>query len=227
MPFIFTSNTMYTFIFVLELISILILYKFSVSRNWFEKNFFFNKNFNSFDRNTPKAYLNMMFFQYWANFFSSMFLMFSIFSITFFFGSSEWFFISFLNKSLFNNFYFNNFYFILFIWIPFFFGFFLKIGFTPIHFFKIEVYKGVPFLSIFFYTTFYFLSFFLYFIILIYYNINSFKIYWNTIFFIFLISGLFYTISLMFDVNMLKVFFAYSTIVNVLTFLLIIYLIMF
>ena len=43
-PIIYLSNTLYTFIFVLELLSITILYKFSVSRNWFENSNFLNKN---------------------------------------------------------------------------------------------------------------------------------------------------------------------------------------
>jgi len=225
-PLIFFSNTLYTFLFVLELISLLILYKFSVSRNWFEKSNFFNKNKNTFDRLLPKSYLNMLFFQYWANFFSSMLIMFSIFNLIYFFGSLEWSVLNYLNNSLNNNLYFNKQVFLVFLWIPFFIGLFLKIGFTPLHLFKIEVYKGIPFLSIFFYTTFYFLSFFLYFIIILYYNIPSFKIYWNLIFLIFLIIGLFYVIILLFDVNLLKAFFAYSTVINVLTFLIVLYLIL-
>lgn len=222
-PLMFLSNSLYTFLFVLELNSLLILYKFSVSRNWFPKNNFSQKNTNSFTRLLPKSYLNMIFFQYWANFFSSMLLMFSIFNVIYIFGSSEWFFLNFINQTINYNFYFyNNFYFI-FLWITFFIGFFLKIGFTPLHLFKIEVYKGIPFISIFFYTTLYFLSFFLFFIILVFYHLNTFKIYWNLIFLTFIILGLLYSLILLFDVNLLKSFFAYSTIVNVLTFIIILY----
>lgn len=222
-PLMFLSNTLYTFLFVLELNSLLILYKFSVSRNWFYKNNFFNKNVNTFDRFLPKSYLNMIFFQYWANFFSSMLLMFSIFNVIFLFGSSEWFFLNFINNSnIYNRYLFKSTY-LIFLWLPFFIGLFLKIGFTPLHLFKIEVYKGIPFISIFFYTTLYFFSFFLFFILLIFYNINTFKIYWNLFFIIFIILGLLYSMILLFDVNLIKSFFAYSTVVNVLTFIIIAY----
>ena len=44
-PIMFLSNTLYTFLFVLELNSLLILYKFSVSRSWFPKNNYFNKTY--------------------------------------------------------------------------------------------------------------------------------------------------------------------------------------
>ena len=223
-PLIFLSNNMYTFLFLLELNSLLILYKFTVSRTWFDKNNYFNKNKNTFDRLLPKSYLNMIFFQYWANFFSSMMIMFSIFNIIYIFGSSEWCLLNFINYLSFNRIYFfKNYYFIL-LWIPFFIGLFFKIGFTPLHLFKIEVYKGIPFISIFFYTTFYFLSFFLFFILIIFYYLNSFKFYWNLLLFIFIIVGLFYAITLLFDVNLIKAFFAYSTIVNVLTFIITLYL---
>ena len=39
----------------------------------------------------------------------------------------------------------------------------------------------------------------------------------------FIISGLFYSVILLFDVNLIKSFFAYSTVVNVLTFMVILY----
>lgn len=222
-PLIFMSNTIYTFIFILELTSIIILYKFSVSRNWFNN----NKNFknSSFSRILPKAYLNMLFFQYWANFFSSMLLMFSLFNLMFLYGSSEWFFLSYLQGTQYNSLYFNKPILLIYIYVSFFIGFFLKIGFTPLHLFKIEVYKGIPFISIFFYTTWYFLSFFLYFVIIVYSNLNIFKIYFNLIFFIFILIGLFYSISLLFDVNLLKSFFAYSTVVNAINFIIVLYLI--
>lgn len=222
-PIIFFSNTVYTFLFLLELTSLIILYKFSVSRNWFNN----NKNFNnsSFNRLLPKSYLNMLFFQYWANFFSSMLLMFSIFNIIFIFGSSEWVFLNFINDSYKNNFYFSKSIFFIYIWLSFFIGFFLKIGFSPLHLFKIEVYKGIPFISIFFYTTWYFLSFFLYFIVIICYNLYNFKEYFNYIIYIFILIGLFYSLSLLFDVNLLKSFFAYSTVVNALNFIIVLYLI--
>lgn len=60
-PMIFFSNTIYTFLFILELISLTILYKFSVS-----KVLFFKKTSNKqiFSRTLPKHFLNMMFFQY-------------------------------------------------------------------------------------------------------------------------------------------------------------------
>jgi NADH:ubiquinone oxidoreductase subunit 2 (subunit N) len=97
-------------------------------------------------------------------------------------------------------------------------SFLIKIGLTPIHLYKLEVYKGLPYLSIFFYTTFYFLIFFVFFIVLLLNYIGAFIVtYWYLLIF-FILLGIFYTISLIFNVNLLKIFFAYSTIINSLGF---------
>lgn len=61
-PLMFFSNTLYTFIFILEVNSLLILYKFSVSKFIFKDTFKNNSNYLS--RKLPFFYLNMLFFQY-------------------------------------------------------------------------------------------------------------------------------------------------------------------
>lgn len=98
-------------------------------------------------------------------------------------------------------------------------SFLIKIGLTPIHLYKLEIYKGLPYLSIFFYTTFYFLVFFFFFLTLLINYLGVFIMTYWYIFTLFLLLGIFYTISLLFNVNLLKIFFAYSTIINSLGFI--------
>lgn len=57
--FILFVSTTYTFIFILELISLIIFYKFITSRYWYKT---IETNINN--KNIPKNYLNMLFFQY-------------------------------------------------------------------------------------------------------------------------------------------------------------------
>ena len=212
---IFFSNTIYTFIFILELNSNLIFYKFVVSKFWFKSNkFSFLNNFTKFNKILPKFYLNMLFFQYWVTFFSSILLLYSLINLIMLYGSSEWIIVDFLTQSDYYINYNNNWFFLIMIWFTFFLGLFLKIGFTPLHLFKIEVYKGLPFISIFFYTIYYFLVFFLFFVILIMNYIHASHIYWWFLIFVMLILGGIYIIFLFFDVNYIKAFFAYSTIIN-------------
>src|SRR5690348_6709322 len=60
--FMFISNTLYTFVFIFEVNSLLILYKFAVSKFIFKENF--KNNSNYLTRRLPYFYLNMLFFQY-------------------------------------------------------------------------------------------------------------------------------------------------------------------
>lgn len=155
----------------------------------------------------------MLFFQYWATFFSSVLLVFSLISCIYLYGTTEWFVVNLLNIHNLNSFI------LLFVLL---FGFFVKIGFTPIHLYKIEVYKGLPFFAIFFYTTFYFLVFFMFFIVLILLYLDSFLIYWVYILFFIMFLGFVFVVSLLFGINYTKAFFAYSSVINTMGFLLII-----
>jgi hypothetical protein len=105
-------------------------------------------------------------------------------------------------------------------------AFFLKTGLTPFHLYKIELYKGMPFVSIFFYNTFYFLFYFLFFIIFIIFYLNElYLIYVNiTNYLVYMMVA--YIIVFMFNLNYVKVFFAYSTIINSIMFILLAFIIL-
>ncbi len=66
MPFIFLSNTFFTFFFLLEVSSCLIMYKFASSRFYYKNtiNLHTLKTLEKFNRNLPKNFLNVLFFQY-------------------------------------------------------------------------------------------------------------------------------------------------------------------
>jgi len=221
-PYLFFSNSIFNFIFILEVISILIFYKFVVKKFLYKKkkDFFKKKNIN--EKIFSKNYTNVLFFQYWVNFFSSVILIISVINIMCLYGSTDWFLLNLINLLNNNIFYTVDFEFNVLVWSSFFLSFFLKIGLTPSHLFKIEVYKGVPFMSIFFYTTFYFLSYFILFTMMVQVYLNSFKINYYWIFIIFIIIGLVFTITLLFDIKFTKAFFAYSTVVNTISFFILI-----
>ena len=214
-PFLFFVNNLLIFLFFLELISIIILYKLVSSKIWFKKNKDKIKN------ELPQNYINMIFFQFWVTFFSTIFIIFFYINIFYMYGSTDFYLTQYLNNYLlyFNkNIHQNS---IFWLNLIFFFGVVFKLGITPLHLFKIEIYKGIPFLSIFFYNVYFLLIFLFFFILLISdFNIN-FYINFYIIFFLFISIGFLYIIILMFDVNFLKSFFAYSTIVNSLGFIII------
>lgn len=162
----------------------------------------------------------MVFFQYWVTFFSTIFIIYFYIFNFLQYGTSDWFIIQYLNnfnlqnKSSINTTTITNYVFI--------FGVFLKLGLAPFHLYKIEVYKGIPYITIFFYTMFYFTVLFIFFIFLIfdllYVFLNSI---YNLLFFVVFFGSVLIIIN-MFDVVFLKAFFAYSTIINSLGFLIII-----
>ena len=217
MPLIFFSNNIFSFFFLLELNSCIIFYKLVVSKLWY---FNLDNNFYKFNKIFSKSYLNLIFYQFWVTFFSTVLIIFFIININFIFGSLNW---SLLNYIIYSNnninFFLNNF-FLFFLSLLFLFSFLLKIGVSPFHFFKIEVYKSIPYLSILFYTTYYlsvFLFFLLYFFSSLY--LGLFNYVWIIFLFI-LIIGSILLISLIFDINLIKSFFAYSTIINTVNFIL-------
>lgn len=213
LPYLFFVNTIFTFLFLLELISVILLYKLISSKIWFKQTT--TKNVNN---NIPQNYINMVFFQYWVTFFSTIFIVYFYINIFYIYGTSEWFLFQFINLIDLNNSYTQSNMIRLLI-LVFILGVFFKLGITPFHLFKIEVYKGLPFLSIFFYTTYYFIVFFTFFIFLMSDLLHSFTNQYFLLLFLILFFGSFYVVILLFDVTFLKAFFTYSTIINTIGFL--------
>jgi len=218
-PVFFLSNSLYNFIFFLEMVSILIFYKFSVSRFWYKSIHDSHNKKNLLERFVSRNYLNILFYQYWVNFFSSVIIIVAIINVMYLYGSTDWLVLNFINKIDLNLIYFKSTTLNFFIFTSMMIGFFLKIGVSPLHLFKIEIYKGIPFISIFFYTTFYFTSYFIFFSMFVFLHLNSLKFLWVFAVAIIIILGMVYLISLLFDTNFTKAFFAYSTIANSFNFL--------
>ena len=214
LPCLFFVNTVFTFLFLLELISVTLLYKLVSSKIWFKN----NKNTKNLNNNIPQNYINMIFFQYWVTFFSTIFIVYFYVNLFYVYGTTEWSIINILTKLNTQNTHTHNNLTRLFILI-FILGVFFKMGITPFHLFKVEVYKGLPFLSIFFYTTYYFVVFFMFFMFLL----SDLLVFFVNQYFLFLTIILFfgciYVIVLLFDINFLKAFFTYSTIINTIGFL--------
>ena len=217
LPLIFLVNNIFSFIFILELITSIIFYKLVVSKLWYSNN---DKNKKIFNLKS-KNYVNLIFYQFWITFFSTIIIFFFYININYIFGTTDWSILNFIVYIESNINYFNKKILLVFLSLMFILGLFFKIGVAPFHLFKIEIYKTIPYISILFYTTYYisvFLFFFLYFLSNLY--ISLFMYIW-IIFSIVLLLGSLYIISLLFDVNFIKAFFAYSTIINVTNFIVI------
>ena len=215
LPYLFCVNSIICFLFFLELISAILFYKL-VSSKIFYKNSIIKSNHND----VPQNYINMVFFQYWVTFFSTIFIIYFYINMFSLFGTSDWSTLQYCNiydkkkNSISANIYLLLFFFIVSV--------FLKLGIAPLHLFKVEVYNGLPFITIFFYTTFYFLIFFIFFIFFIFDYLWVFTQQMWLCFYFFTLFGSLCVTVLLFDVSLIKAFFAYSTIINSIGFLIII-----
>lgn len=225
---IFLSNNLLAFFFITEVVVCFIFYKLVSSKLWYKvciekKNDVTGGKVSKNNKTSPKNFLNTLFFQYWASFFSSVLFLFFLISLLYLFGDNNWEAINALiyfentTKYFDNNFFFSTLFFVFVI------SFFLKTGLTPLHIFKIEVYKNIPFLSIFFYTIYYFLVYIVFFALLFLFFFSGYYSIYAFIYIFIIIFGGAYIISLMFDVSLTKAFFAYSTILNSLLFLTIVF----
>lgn len=84
-PYLFFVNTVFTFLFLLELVSAILLYKLISSKIWF-KNADKNKIISN---NVPQNYINMVFFQYWVTFFSTIFIVYFYINMFYMYGTSD------------------------------------------------------------------------------------------------------------------------------------------
>ena len=161
--------------------------------------------------------MNMVFFQYWAAFFSTIFFVYTYISLLNLFGTLEYAIVNslFLGQTQQLNHLTHSFVAVLLI-----FAFFLKLGVAPFQMFKAEIYNGIPFLSIFFYTVYYFLIFFTFFIFFLLHMFVGYLYYYSLVLILLLVCGITYIIALLFDITQLKVFLTYSTVLNSIGFLL-------
>lgn len=213
-PHLLYTNTVFCFLFFLELTSLLLLYKLLSSKLWFIDKIL--KTYKMLVDKIPGNFISMLFFQYWVTFFSTIFIIYYYINIYSLYGSTEWYLVQYISLYMHNT----NTHTILYT-ITFMFSVCFKLGVAPFHLFKLEVYKGLPYMSIFFYTTFYLLLFVYFFINLLCDLFWTFKWVYNVVLGLLTILGSAYTTALLFDVNLLKVFFAYSTIINMVGFFLI------
>lgn len=213
---LFFSNTLFTVIFVIEVLSTLVFLL--ITTSLFSTSFFYkNINFDSkifFQSTTPFTFLQSLLFYFWVSLISSLNLF--VF-LTFFFNkvlTFDWFLLE------------NIFYFIVstsslreilligFVWFVIIFSIFLKCGIAPLFLWKPTFFKGLNFNMLFFYITFFYFFLFLFFI-------NFLSIYFNCIFYYYSIVTVLFTslglVTLFFilcETFYLKIFFAISSILN-------------
>lgn len=208
------STNIYTLIFILELLVILLFLFIPISTFIFVNKSRLLPNSSYFNSNSILPLLNSLLFYYWMSFVSSTFLFLVNFFMFFFFLSFEWFTIDYL--ALFNvttSAYLSlkQLYVVVLIMLL---VFFIKFGLMPFFLWKLVVFKGLTFQYIFLYVSIYFnvllYIFFLYFYIYLFnlYFILSFLTYFL------IVTTLPFTLIYLFNYNYVKSFIAISSLFN-------------
>lgn len=208
-----SSTNLFITVFFLEFIALLIFGKFTVSRVLFNTSKLMSNN-PAYMSQHSYGLFNSLFFQFWANFVSSILLFFSLINIHYLCGTSNFFILNFIFSILSSNLFIPN-NFNMTIFILFTMGLFIKLGLSPYQFFKIETYKGVPLFMVVIYTTLYLLIYVYFFLFLFFYQLPVIRDFTGAYTLFSITFSLFYLISLLFDTKNFKAFLSYSTLITV------------
>lgn len=213
---IFYSNTIFTSIFVIEVLSTLIFLLLITST--FSSTFFYrnvNLSFGHlFQQSTPYSYLQSILYFFWVSLLSSLnlflFCLFFYFKIfTFDWYLMEHIFIYFTNTASLKE--------ILSLgmtWFVLMFCIFLKCGIAPLYIWKPTFFKGIPFYTIFFYICFFYLFLFLFIIHLLTSYFSEIFYFYSMVTLVFLTTGLVTLLFIVCESYYFKAFLAISSILN-------------
>ncbi len=219
---LFFSNSLFTSIFVIEVLSTLIFLL--ITTSMFSTVFFYkNINFDSkifFKNDSPYTLLQSFLLLFWISLITSL----NLFVFIIFFYHSLITFDWFLLEHVFL-------YFILvstlkdilivgLVWFIIIFSILLKCGIVPLYIWKPAFFKGIPFTTLMFYILFFYFFLFLFFINFLLTYFNEIFYYYSFVIVIFVSIGLFCLLFLLCESFFLKTFFAISSILNSLLILL-------
>ena len=216
MSLLFFTNSLFTIIFVIEIISTLVFLL--ITTSIFSTTFFYkNINFDSknfFHHNSPYLFLQALLFYFWVSLISSL----NLFIFLIFFYNNFLTLDYFLLENIFNYLIlvnsFKDLYVVGVIWFVIIFSIFLKCGIVPLFLWKPTFFKGISFSTLIFYIIFIYFFLFLFFI-------NFLNIYFHELFYyysfvtVFIITlGLMTLFFILCESFFLKTFLAVSSILN-------------
>jgi hypothetical protein len=206
------STSLFLAIFSLEFVALLIFGKFVVSRSLVTTTPNETK-LTTFINQFSYGLFNSLFFQFWANFVSSVILFFSLSNIHYLFGLSNFYMVNFFFYIITLNWYVPEVFgsFILTVLIT---GFFIKLGLSPYQFFKIETYKGIPLYMVVIYTVLYLIVYVYFFIFIFLCQLTVLKEFTGSYILFILFFSVVYLFSLLFDTKNFKAFLSYSTLIT-------------
>jgi hypothetical protein len=213
---LFMSNSIFTSIFIIEVLSTLIFLLIITST--FSTTFFYrNINFahgHLFQQSTPQTYLQSILFFFWVSLVSSLNLF--LFCLFFYLKvlTLDWFLIEYVFVYLTTVSSLKDLIFVGMSWFILMFCLFLKCGIAPLYIWKPTFFKGIPFHTIFFYICFFYFFLFLFVIHLLTSYFAEVFYFYSYIVTTFLLLGLITLLFIVCDSYYFKSFLAVSSILN-------------
>ena len=213
---LFMSNSIFTLMFIIEVISTLIFLL--ITTSVFSTAFFYkNINFDSknfFQNLTPFTFLHSLFFFFWISLISSLNLFVFIIFIYKSLITLDWFLLEHIFYYLTNISNFKNLFLIGISWFFIIFSIFLKCGIAPLFIWKPTFFKGLSFTTLIFYISFFYFFLFLFLILFLTNYMHSLFYYYFLINLLFIALGLVNLFFILCESFYIKTFFAISSILN-------------
>jgi len=214
--FLFFANSIFTAIFVIEVISTLIFLLIITST--FSTAYFYKNNNLSyghlFQQTLPYSFLQSLLFFFWVSLVSSLNLFVFLMLLYFKLFTFDWYLIEVLFNYYIQSQNFKNIITLGLSWFIIVFCIFLKCGVAPLFLWKPTFFKGIPFPTLFIYICFFYFFFFIF-------ILNFFSLYFNSLFyffslitFIFILCGILVLFFIICESFYIKIFLAISSILN-------------
>lgn len=213
---LFMSNSIFTLMFVIEVISTLIFLLITTSvfsTSFFYKNINFDQK-NFFQNLTPFTFLQSLFFFFWISLVSSLNLFVFIIFIYKSLITLDWFLLEHIFYYIVSTSNFKNLFFIGMSWFFIMFSIFLKCGITPMFVWKPTFFKGLSFASLVFYISFFYFFLFLFLVIFLTNYLHTLFYYYFLVNLLFVFLGLINLFFILCESFYIKTFFAVSSILN-------------
>ncbi len=214
--FLFLANSIFTVIFVIEVLSTLIFLLITTST--FSSSFFFkNINFDLkffFHNSKPYLFLQSLLYFFWVSLISSLNLFLFIIILYNNLVTFDWYLIEYIFFYLTLVSSLKDLLVIGITWLIIIFSIFLKCGIAPLFLWKPTFFKGISLSTLFFYITFFYFFLFLFFINFFLIYFHELFYYYTTITLVFITLGLLNLFLILCESFFLKTFFAVSSILN-------------
>jgi len=213
---IFFANTIFTVIFIIEVIGALIFIL--VITSTFSSTFFYrNLNLNYghlFQQSTPHTYLQSILYIFWISLISSLNLF--VFLLLFYFKilTLDWYIVEYIFLYFVNINTTKDIFTLGLIWFVLLFSIFVKCGLAPLFIWKPTFFKGLPLYTLFFYITFFYSSFYLFVIQFLTSSLSEIFYFYVILFWLLVLIGLFFLFFILCETYYIKAFLAISSILN-------------